>query len=72
MAKCKYCGKPINFITSNSGRPVATNPSSVKRFLYEGEIVKGPEVHTCPDYDKQHKKREVRAKYAPQNQKKGV
>ena len=63
MPKCKYCDKQINFVMASNGRAVATVPGSVKRFLYDGEIVKGPEVHVCPNYEKQHKRREIREKY---------
>lgn len=68
MPKCKFCGDTIAFVTKNDNRPVAVVPGGVKRFLYQGEIVKGQEIHTCPDYEKQHKRRETVEKYRRKDQ----
>jgi len=53
MTRCKKCGEPINWITTQNGKKMPTNPGAVTICTAEGKVVSGfiPHWDTCPHAD---------------------
>ena len=59
MAKCRGCGKPINFIETVNGQKMPVEVSGTTIITREGEVVSGFEQHwvNCPASDKFRRKK---------------
>lgn len=66
MPKCKYCQKTIGYVQVQEVDRERTLPVEIgiSEFITKGALMEGQQVHSCPEYQKRHKRRQTIGKYS--------